>query len=833
MLRLTFRSLFARKLRLLLSALAVVFGITFVSGAFTLTDTLGKVFDNLFASVNDKTDVAVRGTATLGGEGSRRPVPEDLVATVQAVPGVTAVVPDVMGTAIVLGKDGKPVLPNNGPPSLGGNYDANPVSSSYTLRAGEAPQGLDQVALDAGTAKTAGYAPGDQVKIVLDSGVRPFTLSGVFSFGDNDNIAGASLAAFGEKAAQELLGRPGQLDDLQVVGDGTQSELRDAVAKVLPPGTEAITGQAQAAESSADLKQALGFVSTFLLVFAGVALFVGAFLIFNTFTILVAQRTKELALLRSLGASRRQITQSVLLESVIVGVVASAVGFGLGLLAAIGLRALIGSFGAGLPDGPLVILPRTVIACFVVGVGITALAALLPARRASAVAPVEAMREAATPEAGLRRTTILGLLTFVPGLVLVGIGLTGNFPLLGLGAVLTFLGVAALSPLLARPVVRVLAAPMARKVPGRLGRLNAMRNPRRTASTAAALMIGLALVSAVSVLGASAKTSVVSIVKNGLDADLIISSPTGQTGVPPEISEQLAALPQVGSVDALRFGQATVGTDTSFVTTLTSGGLGRSLAPVKRSGDVSELGPTTFIMDDTTATEQGLSVGQDVPVTFERGAATTLRLAGTYTRNALLGAYVFDASFDARLATQQDDIVLLDGAKGVAAGDLRSAVDGVTAALPTVAVQTPDELTAQAASQVDTATSIINVLLALSVLIAVLGIVNTLALAVFERTREIGLLRAIGLGRRATRSMIRVEAVAVAVFGALLGIVVGTGFGIAAQRALVDQGITELSFPYARIVIFVILAAVAGVVAAALPARRAARLDVLQAISAT
>ncbi len=833
MLRLTFRSLFARKLRLLLSALAVVFGITFVSGAFTLTDTLGKVFDNLFASVNDKTDVAVRGTETLGGEGSRGPVPADLVATVQAVPGVTAVVPDVTGIAIVLGKDGKPVLDGQGPPSLGGNYDANPVSSSYTLRDGTAPQGLDEVALDAGTAKTAGYVPGDQVTIVLDSGVRPFTLSGVFSFGDNDNIAGASLAAFEETAAQELLGRPGQLDDLQVVGAGTQEELREAVAVVLPPGVEAITGEEQAAENSADLKQALGFVSTFLLIFAGISLFVGAFLIFNTFTILVAQRTKELALLRSLGASRRQITQSVLLESVVVGVVASAVGFGLGLLAAIGLRALVGAFGAELPVGPLVILPRTVIACFVVGTVITALAALLPARKASSVAPMEAMRDAAAPESGLRRTTILGLVTFVPGVVLVGFGLAGNLPLLGVGAVLTFLGVAALSPLLARPVVRVLAAPLARKVPGRLGRLNAMRNPRRTASTAAALMIGLALVSAVSVIGSSAKTSVVSIVKNGLEADLIVSSPTGQTGVPPEISEQLAALPQVGSVDALRFGEATVGTDTTFVSTLTSGGLGRSLAPVQRSGDVSEIGPDAFIMDDTTATDRGLSAGDDVQVTFERGEPTTLRLAGTYARNALLGSYLFDEAFNADLATQQDDIVLIDGTSGTSAADLRSAVDGVTAPLPTVAVQTQDELTEQAASQIDSVIAIINVLLALSVLIAVLGIVNTLALAVFERTREIGLLRAVGLGRRATRSMIRVEAVAVAVFGALLGIVVGTGFGIAAQRSLVDQGITELSFPYGRIVVFVVLAALAGVIAAALPARRAARLDVLQAISAT
>ncbi len=743
-----------------------------------------------------------------------------------------AVAPDVSGYAQVVNKAGK-AYSTGGAPSLGLNYDNDPATSSFTLRRGKAPAGDRQVAIDAVTARKTGLTVGDRVTVLLSGGSRQLTLSGVFGFGQNDNLGGASIAAFDTAAAEQLVGRPGEYADLRLAGSSgiSQTELRNRVARVLPHTAEAVTGAQSAKETAGAIKSALGFFSTFLLVFAGVALFVGAFLIFNTFTILVAQRQRELALLRALGASRRQVTTSVLVEAFVVGGLASVLGLGLGLVVALGLRALIASFGGSLPSGPLVVTPRTVVVSFAVGIIVTSVAALLPARKASAVPPIAAMRDAATPEVGLRRGSIVGVALLVPGIALVAWGLAGSLTVLGVGCVLTFLGVAALSPLLSRPAARVLGAPLARRLPGRLGRLNAMRNPRRTASTAAALMVGLALVSAVSVLGASAKSSVEVIVQSALGADLVVQPQGNGEGLPLDVAGQLAALPEVGHTDELRFDRAKVGDQLTRVTALPASAVGRSVLLQQVAGDVGSLAPGRLLVAQDEAAKAGLKVGERVPVTLSRGAVQQVVVAGVYRTNQLAGPFLLDASAAGSFQTQLDGVVLLTAKAGAGSAALRTAVDRATGALPTVQVLSRAEFTKNTTSQIDTVIAFINVLLLLSVGIAVLGIVNTLALAVIERTHELGLLRAVGLARRQTRRMVTVEAIIVAVFGALLGIAVGAAFGVALQHALSDQGVTQLTVPFGRLLVFVLAAAVAGVLAALLPARRAARLDILKAIA--
>jgi len=832
-LRATLRSLLARKLRLLMSGLAIVLGVSFVSGAFVLTDTLGRVFDDLFVGVAANTDVEVRGTSLFEGDGgtTRAPVPAAVLDTVREVDGVAAATGDVSGYAQLVGKDGK-AYSRNGPPTFGQNYDPDLRVSPYTLREGAAPAGPGEVAIDARTAEQTGFGVGEQVSVLLPTGQRTFTLSGVFGFGEIDNLGGASIAAFDQATAESLYAVDGNLLAIRVAGEqGVEPEaLRQRIASVLPQELEALTGTESAASQADEVKGFFGFFQTFLLVFAGIALFVGAFLIFNTFTILVAQRQSELALLRALGASRRQVMVSVLVEAVLVGLGASVLGLALGVGVARGLQALINSFGGALPSGPLVIALRTVVASVVVGVLVTVLAAILPARKASSVPPVAAMRDAVAPERSHHRVTVLGTVLLLVGAVCLGFGLQGTLELVGVGALLSFLGVASLSPLLSRPVARIVGAPLARAVPGRLGRLNAMRNSRRTASTAAALMIGMALVTAVGVLGASAKASVEKIVQSTVGAEVVVQA-TGFQGFPAAVGDVLSETAGVASADRIRQDQARVGDSTTFVTAISPEAIGRGVLLTAVAGDLDRLAPGQVLLGESTAQDRGLVVGDRLEVQLARGGPQSVTVAAIYEDNELVGPVLLDLESAGSFATETDVAVLLSGKPGTDAADLLAAAEAATVEFPTAEVLDRSAFIADTADDIDVVLDIISVLLALSVLIAVLGIVNTLALAVLERTREIGLLRAVGLSRRQTRRMVAVEAVIVAIFGAVLGIVVGSAFGIALQRALADQGITELRFPLVRLGLFVVVAAVVGVLAAVLPARRAARLDVLRAIA--
>ena len=834
MLRTTLRSLLARKLRLLLSGLAVVLGVAFVSGTFVLTDTLGKVFDDLFEDVNAGSSVAVRGVPALEG-GAPAPVEAALVDRVRDVDGVAEAVGRVIGYAELV-VDGEPI--SSGGPSLGVDLQAGSVLETLTVRAGRAPVGPAEVAVDAATAARVGIDVGDQVQVALAEGLRDVTVTGTVGLGDTDGFAGAALTAFDLESAQAALGEPGTFQEIAVAGEEgvDDAELATRIGAVLPEAVEAVTAAQASAETSAEIKEGLGFFTTALLVFAGISLFVGAFLIFNTFSMLVAQRAKELALLRALGASRRQVTGSVLVEALVVGLLASVLGFVLGIGVAVGLRGVLAALGIDLPEGDLVLAPRTLVVSLGVGVGVTAVAALLPARKAARVAPVEAMRDSGpAEERSLRKRGAAGAVLLVAGIVLLAVGLTQvELALVGLGAAVTFFGVATLSPLVARPVASVLAAPFARMgVPGKLGRANAVRSPRRTSATAAALMIGLALVSAVSVLGASLKESVGAVVDRSFGADFVLTSSSFQ-GFSPSVVDQLREAPELDSVLAVRSSELRVRDVTAGVTGLDPDAALDVLQIEVVEGDLDSLDDGALAVQDSVASALGLSVGDRVPVTWSETGDAELVIGAVYEENEFLSRLAVGEQVLAdNTASDLLEAVGVNSAEGTSPADARRAVDAAVADLPTVTVEDRAEFVAGQRGQVDQLLNAVTVLLVLSVVIAVLGIVNTLALSVVERTRELGLLRAVGLQRRQLRRMIRVESVVIALYGALLGLVVGTGFGWALVRALRDQGITEFSLPVGRLVLVVVAAALAGVLAAALPARRAARLDVLQAVASS
>ena len=840
MLRATLRSLLARKLRLLLSGIAVVLGVAFVSGTFVLTDSMAQVFDNLFANVSKGTAVNVRGVSGLGDKGGdvsqNEPVPQAVLDAVKKVDGVEEAIGEVSGYAQPVDKKGKAVT-TGGAPTLGVDWSPSSRQRALTLKQGRAPAGPGEVALDAGTARKADFHVGDKVTVLLKGPARTFTVVGIVGFGSTDNLAGATLTAFDLRSAQEYVGTPGTYTDLAIAGtDGvSQKELAKRISTVLPKGFEAVTQQQTVDEASKEIKQGLGFFSTFLLVFAGIALFVGAFLIFNTFSMLIAQRARELALMRALGASRQQVMRSVLLESFVVGVFSSLIGLGLGIAVAYGLRALLGKLGIDLPNGGLVIATRTIVVSLVVGIVVTAVAALMPAIRASRVAPVEAMRDSGPAEQhSLLVRGSVGAAFLVVGVVVLAIGLgVGNWWGIGGGAALVFLGVTLLSAVVARPVTALLGLPFARiGVPGRLGRGNAMRNPRRTSATAAALMIGLALVSAISVLGSSLKSSTVKIVDTSLGADYILHT-ENFTPFSGEVGKDLRGKPGIASVASFRFGEAKIGSSTTQIQGVEPEALAAVLKLAVVDGRFEDMA-TGIAISKKAATAHKWKVGDTVPVTWRRTGLHPLKVAVIFDVNQFAGDYLVSGkTFDANTSQQLLGVVAVKTTPDSEPDQTRAIVDAAVKPYPNIEVQDQAQFVKSQGQQIDKLLNAITILLVLSVLIAVLGIINTLALSVIERTRELGLLRAVGLQRRQLRRMIRVESVVIAVYGAVLGLVVGVGFGWAFVRALREQGVTDFSLPIGRMVQVLVVAALAGVLAAALPARRAARLDVLEAVAST
>jgi len=847
LLHVSLRNLLAHKLRLVMSGIAIVLGVAFVAGTLIFTDTLGKTFKDLFAATSADVTVTKQPAFDSGlfgdsGGSSALDVPADLAAAIGKLPGVAAAHGYIQSDGVyVLDRAGK-VVQTGGAPGVGIDWDPNEKLSALHLLDGSAPDAPGEIALDTKTVDKTGYHVGDRIRVLTPAGAVDARLTGVFRFGNTGGLAGASLTAFDAPQARQLFGNPGRVSGVSVLTDSgvSQQTVKHRIVEAIGPGYKVETKDERATSAADDIGKGLKFVNIFLLVFAGIALFVGSFIILNTFSMLVAQRTRELALLRALGASRSQVTRSVLYEALALGLVGSTVGLAVGFGIATGLRGIFGRFGLTL-DGGLVLEPRTVLWAYVVGVVVTSLAAYLPARRAAKVPPVVAMRaDAPLAERSLRRRTIIGAaLLAVSVLAIVG-GLTSADSnagqaagFVGLGSMLLVVAGIVLSPVLSRPFIRVVGRALPRLFgrPGSLARENALRNPRRTAATASALMIGLALVTAFSVLGASANSSVDALINESVGADFIVSSQTQQPFTA-EIAQRVAKVDGVASVTRERFGQAEIDGKKTFFAAVDPGSLDQSLKLDYQSGSTAGLTGDGLLVDKVTAQARGWKVGTQVPVLFESGDRRTLTVGGIYAANQVVGQYVLPLdTFVATGGTTQDRFVYVDVRPGADAAAVRSGLDNALAGYPVVTLKDQTEFKSEQKAQVNQLLLIVNALLVLSILIAVLGIVNTLAMSVVERTREIGLLRAVGMSRRQLRRMVRLESVVISVYGALLGVVLGLVFGVSLVGTLASTGIKEMAIPGGNVVVFVVVAGLVGVLAAIWPARRAARLDVLQAIA--
>ena len=858
--RVTLRGLRARKFRLFLTSISVMLGVGFVAGTLVFTDTLGHVFDQLFAQVTSGEDAVVRARLPFkvnvpggGSQADRAPVPASLLGVVQSTPGVSVAQGSVQGVALVVGKDGKAV--QGQAPTLGVSWGSVPqLNRSFNSVQGVRPNRPDQVALDRTTADKAKAKVGDQVRIVFQT-VPPqtFAVSAVFRFGDAGNLAGATLAAFEPTTAQLVLGRVGQWDQIDAVAASglSQQQLRDRLTASLDRAGvggryEAITATALAQETSSDIKKNLSFFSNFLLVFALVALFVGAFSIYNTFSITVAQRAREFGLLRAVGASGAQVTRSVAGESLAVGLVSSVVGLGLGVGAAVGLKAILTAFGVDLPAGGLQILPRTVVVALVVGTVVTVISALAPARRAARIPPIAALRDqTGAPGSGQRRFITGGVVTGV-GLVLGAVGLFGNIKssqlpgggagLVGGGAFLVFVGVAMLSPLIAGPAARMLGWPSVRLrgITGELARENAMRNTRRTASTAAALMIGLALVTLVSIFGASAKASFTSAVDRTNRADFQLAGKTFAGFSPEAAAAVRGALPggtvvefRPGSWQYRGTGEQLVGVAANVQDVVDIG--------LRPGADLAGFAGGGVLVYKDAAKDNHWSVGDVIPMRFSATGTKQVPVRGIYDDNQGLGvsmsSYLLSLrDYESNYTTQIDMAAAVRKPPDTSVGATRAALTRALSPFPNVEVQDQAQAKAAQVQQFDTILNLMYALLLLAILIALVGIVNTLALSIYERTRELGLLRAVGMTRRQMRRMVRSEAVIIAVFGTLMGVVIGLLFGRVIVASLSRDNIA-FAVPVGQLILFVVLAALAGLLAGTLPGRRAARLDVLQAIA--
>jgi len=844
-LKVTWRNLVARKLRLLLSAFAIVLGVAFVAGSLIFTDAMGGAFDDIIEGSTADVEIAFEGANDFDSVQDSRVIPASVADELAELPEVGSVHPATnLQTVFVIGSGGK-VVGGNGPPGLA----FNPTSATaitgkpiIDLTDGSLPDGPREIALDVATAEKAGYDVGDTVTLVTPG--RPPTieaeLTGLVEFGSG-GLNGATLTLFDLDYMQDTFFDGKEVYtaiSLNAAEGVSQADLAAAAQEVLPEGVQARTGDAVVAENQASIDEIMGFLNTFLLVFAAVSLVVGTFLIINTFSILVAQRSRELALLRALGASRHQVNRSVLLEALGVGIIGSTLGLVGGYLLALGLRAFFGIIGLDLAGAEFPVEPSTLIASYAVGIIVTVFAAYLPARRASRIAPVQALRDhVAMPESSLRVRLLVGSTLVVGGAVAMVAGLAdeGSQSLiaLGLGMLGVLVGVALLSPLIAKPVIRafgVLFRPFGSV--GRLSTENSLRNPRRTAATASALMVGLALMAMMSMLGSSASASTDEAIESTLTSEFVVSNAVGQP-FSTDVAKQIRRLDSVDTVASLRYASPEVkGGGTAWMAAIDPGDFADVMQVPMVAGTIGALEEGKVLVGANPAERGGYEVGDTVTLTFQ-GGDVDVEVAGIIDTSGAVPAewlVTQDTLVEGGLAPL-DSMLFVTKADGASTADLRAGVEEITEELPTVTLKDPQEFADEQKGQINTFLYMIYGLLVLSVLIAILGVVNTLALSVIERTREVGLLRAIGLSRRQLRTMIRLESIVIAVFGALLGLGMGLAFGFTLMQALEDEGLSVLVVPWGTLAVFVLAAAVVGVLAALFPARRAAKLDVLGAIT--
>jgi putative ABC transport system permease protein len=846
--RVTLRGLVAHKVRYALTALAVLLGVAFMAGTFVFTDTIKHTFDGLFGDVYSHTSAVVRArqpfTPGANFTNQRRLIDGDLVTPILQAPGVTHISVGVEGYAQLVGRDGKAIgNPAAGAPTLGEAWTAGAEQMEpYRFVEGRPPRTSGEVAIDKHSADVGKLEVGTRVTVLTKRQPQEYTISGIVRWGTADSPLGASITLFDLSTAERVLTEPGRVNEIDVAAAPgiSQQEMVDRLRATLTnPRLEIVTAAKVTEEGQTGVHEALAFFDTFLLVFAGIALFVGSFLIFNTFSIVVAQRMRELALLRAVGASRPQVIGSVLGESLLVGLAASAAGLGVGVVLAVGLKALLAALGFAIPASGLVVTLRTVMASMVVGVTISLLAALVPAWKAGKVAPVAALREVEVEEATRvvrRAVSGAGVLAVGAGLLMVGLfaGVSHRMTYVGTGAAAFFVGVAVSGPVIARPLCRIVGAPLTWRPTGRLARNNALRNPKRTSASAAALMIGVALVALISVMAASTKSSVGAVVDSTMRADFVVSAgqPGGQSGFSPTLARRLAALPEVASATGIRSGSVRIDRATTIVLAVDPRHVEDLFDIDLRQGDLTTMGPSGIAISQQAADADHLQLGDRLPVAFTTTGTHEFTVQAIYGARTLAGDYVLPLAAAQRNFSSRLDVQVYSRlASGVPAAAGRSAIEQVLAAYPNATLMDRTEYKDEQVAQIDQLLGLMYGLLGLALVIALIGIANTLALSIHERTHELGLLRAVGMTRRQLRGVVRGESVVIALLGTVEGLVVGVLLGWAVVTALKSQGVTRLSVPVTQLVIVAVLAGLAGVVAAMGPARRAARLDVLRAIS--
>ncbi len=840
------KGLLSRKLRSVLTGFAVVIGVAFVVGTLVFTDTINASFKNLFERVQKGVDVSVEAHQAVKADFSAPPtMPASALDKVKATPGVDAAEGSVSSDGTLLDDKGKAVT-SNGPPTIISSASTIKRFQSLDYQSGGPPQTADQVAIDRGTSKKYHFVVGSTVTVQGDAPAKQYKVSGVATLGGSDSLGGSKLVVMTLPEAQRVTGHDGY--DSIAVATGDPEGVKAALKRELGGDFNVRTGKEAAEQQAQDLSDALGFLRTGLLVFAAVALIVGGFLIFNTFSVTVAQRTREFALLRVLGASRRQVLRSVLIETFAIGVVASILGVLVGIALAPALAAMLKAFGIDLGTTGLVINAGSVIIGLVVGIVATMVSGLVPARRATRIEPVTAMRESETPGAGhMRRRRVIGSV----GLLVVGVaalfyGLfggtgsgSGDASLLGLGAVLMMFGVALLAPVLVRPLARGIGAPLARfqGLTGVLARENAIRQPQRTAVTAAALMVGLALVVFVTIFAAGLKGSVSKVIDDQVSAVLIVQNNDGFSPIPARVADTVKAVPGVTEVSPVRFASALVrGVDgTQAATGVDPKTIGSVLTLKWKQGSaqtLSSLGDDQLLLDGDFAKSHHFKVGSTVHVTTPANKQVDYTVAGLFKNQAGLTANIIATAATMEQSWDSKNIAFVMAAAkpGTDQTQLAATTDKALKAFPSTDALSISQFKDKQEANLDSLVNLVFALLLLSVLIALLGIVNTLALSVHERTRELGMLRAVGMSRRQVRRMVRAESVITAVIGAVLGTLLGIAFAVIVSRPLADQGFVFI-VPIGSLIGFFILAAIAGVLAAIPPARRAAKVDVLRAVT--
>ncbi|MQY16594.1 hypothetical protein SRB5_67960 [Streptomyces sp. RB5] len=840
MLRTALRNLTAHKARLLMTALAILLGVAFVAGTLVFTETISDAYTKSAEQGYDHMDVQL-SPDNKEGEGHPGAAPKLTQHTLDAaeqLPGAKSAVGVVGGFTALADKDGD--LVGGGWATTGANYYGE-TDPRYPLQDGKAPTSQGEVAIDAKTATRTGYHIGDTVRLSVNGPIREEKVTGIFTTDDGNVAAGGSLVLFDTATAQQLFTAEGEFSSIEITAKGgvDQAELKQQAERILPEEAKAVTAHKLASDQAAMVQTQMDGLRTGMLAFAGISLFVGVFLIANTFTMLVAQRAKELALLRAIGASRRQVTRSVLIEAFAVGTLAGLAGLAAGIGIGAGLRSLLGGTGVTVPDGALVVSPATVLVSLAVGIVVTVLAAWLPARRAAKIPPVAAMSalHAAPTVRGLVVRNTIGSILAGAGaaLVVVATGQDDGKGLLSLGAGLLLIGVFVLTPLLSRPLI-ALAAPVLRLfgVAGRLARQNAVRNPRRTSATASALMIGLTLVTGLTVIGMSMANAIDKMSSNAMTADYQITMGGGIGTLAPEVGEKLAALDEVTASTPLRSAPVRLDGDKreNWVTGLDSASAPKLIALDFTEGSFAGLAGDKAIVDTHTAEREGWRLGDSIALTWRDGTPGKLTISGLYQDNQMISGIMLDnAVLSPHLDHPADMMVFVSVKDGVG----QASKDSLEAALgdnPAIRVMDEGDVSDEISGVFTMMLNILYALLGMAVIVAVLGVINTLAMSVFERSQEIGMLRAVGLDRRGVKRMVRLESLTISLFGGVLGIVLGVFLGWAAGELIVNAGVPTYThvLPWGRLGLFLALAALVGVIAALWPARRAAKLNMLAAI---